>query len=37
MDTLKSETLSIDVVEKKLDTEEIDLNGIKAKIDVEKR
>jgi len=37
MDTLKSETLSIDVKEKKLDTEEIDLNGIKAKIDVEKR
>jgi len=33
---LKKETLSIEVKEKSLSTEEIDLNGIKAKIDVEK-
>ena len=36
-DMLKSETLSVEVKEKSLNTEEIDLNGIKAKIDVEKR
>ena len=37
LDMLKSETLSVEVKEKKLNTEELDLNGIKAKIDVEKR
>ena len=37
LEVLKAETLSIEVSKKKLNTEEIDLNGIKAKIDVEKR
>ena len=37
LDMLKSETLSVEVSEKSLFTEELDLNGIKAKIDVEKR
>ena len=37
LDMLKSETLSVEVSEKSLSTEELDLNGIKAKIDVEKR
>ena len=36
-DELKKETLSLEVKEKSLNTEELDLNGIKAKIDVEKR
>ncbi len=37
LEVLKAETLSIEVSKKKLNTEEIDLNGIKTKIDVEKR